>query len=180
VLPDPTDPVALDAAIERLKQWQVPTARCQAKKTGRSGMRSRSTRRRPVSLSTGRPSEHVCATGHEVYSVTDLSTVWVYAEIFQSDIGRVKVGDPASVTVDSYPDLTFPARVNYIWPEVDKVTRRARVRLEIPNSESKFLLGMFVNVELGLPLGDRLVIPASDCFSPARVRSHSWIAAAAI
>ncbi len=54
--------------------------------------------------------------------------------------------------------------MNYIWPEVDKVTRRARVRLEIPNSESKFLLGMFVNVELGLPLGDRLVIPASGLF----------------
>ena len=102
--------------------------------------------------------------GTKLYSVADLSTVWVYAEIFQSDIGRVKVGDPASVTVDSYPDQTFPARVNFIWPEVDQATRRARVRLEIPNPELKLLLGMFVNVRLDLPLGDQLAIPASGVF----------------
>ena len=102
--------------------------------------------------------------GTKLYSVADLSTVWVYAEIFQSDIGRVKVGDPASITVDSYPGKTFPARVSFIWPEVDRATRRARVRLEIPNPEMKLLLGMFVNVRLGLPLGDQLAIPASGVF----------------
>ena len=50
--------------------------------------------------------------------------------------------------------------------------------LEIPNPELKLLLGMFVNVRLGLPLGDQLAISATECFSPARVRSHSWTAAA--
>src|SRR6202048_1357538 len=98
------------------------------------------------------------------YAVADLSAVWVYAEIFQSDIGRVKVGDPASITVDSYPGKTFPARVSFIWPEVDQTTRRARVRLEIPNPELKLLLGMYVNVRLSVPLGDQLVIPASGVF----------------
>ena len=102
--------------------------------------------------------------GMKLYSVADLSTVWVYAEIFQSDIGRVKVGDPASITVNSYPGKTFPARVSFIWPEVDQATRRARVRLEIPNPELKLLLGMFVNVQLSLPLGDQLAIPASGVF----------------
>jgi hypothetical protein len=99
-----------------------------------------------------------------LYSVADLSTVWVYAEIFQSDIGRVKVGDPAAITVDSYSDQTLPARVSFIWPEVDQATRRARVRLEIQNPDLKLLLGMFVNVRLGLPLGDQLAIPASGVF----------------
>src|ERR1700738_580814 len=98
------------------------------------------------------------------YAVADLSTVWVYAEIFQSDIGRVKVGDPASITVDSHPDQAFPARVSSIWPQVERATRGARVRLEIPNPEMKLLLGMFVNVQLGLPLGDQLAIPASGVF----------------
>jgi Cu(I)/Ag(I) efflux system membrane fusion protein/cobalt-zinc-cadmium efflux system membrane fusion protein len=96
--------------------------------------------------------------------VADLSTVWVYAHIFQNEIGRVKAGDPATVAVDAYPGQTFPARVSFIWPEVDQMTRRARVRLEIPNPEMKLLLGMYVNVELGLPLGDRLAIPASGVF----------------
>ena len=118
--------------------------------------------------------------GTKLYSVADLSTVWVYAEIFQSDIGRVKVGIRRRSLCDSYPDQTFPARVSFIWPEVDQATRRARVRLEIPNPEMKLLLGMFVNVRLGLPLGDQLAIPAPECFSPARVRSRLWTMAAVI
>jgi multidrug efflux pump subunit AcrA (membrane-fusion protein) len=90
--------------------------------------------------------------GTKLYSVADLSAVWVYARLFQSDIGRVKLGDPASVTVDSYPGQTFPARVSFIWPEVDQATRTARVRLEIPNPEMRLSLGMFVNVLLDSPM----------------------------
>ena len=86
------------------------------------------------------------------------------AQLFQSDIGRVKVGDLATVTVDSYPGQTFPARVSFIWPAVDQTTRTTRVRLEIPNPEIKLSLGMFVNVLLGSPLGRQLVIPASGVF----------------
>jgi hypothetical protein len=102
--------------------------------------------------------------GTKLYSVADLSAVWVYARLFQSDIGRVKLGDPASVTVDSYPGQTFPARVSFIWPEVDQATRTARVRLEIPNPEMRLSLGMFVNVLLDSPMGRQLVIPASGVY----------------
>jgi RND family efflux transporter MFP subunit len=76
----------------------------------------------------------------------------------------VKVGDPASITVDAYPGETFPARVGFIWPEVDRTTRRARVRLEIPNPKLKLLLGMYVDVRISVPLGDRLAIPADSVF----------------
>ena len=100
----------------------------------------------------------------KLYAVADLSTVWVYAEVFQNDIGKVKVGDPASITVDAYPGETFPARVSFIWPEMDRTTRRARVRLEIPNPGSKLLLGMYVDVKISVPLGDQLAIPAAGVF----------------
>jgi Barrel-sandwich domain of CusB or HlyD membrane-fusion/Carboxypeptidase Taq (M32) metallopeptidase len=100
----------------------------------------------------------------KLYAVADLSTVWVYAEMFQNDLGRVKVGNPASITVDAYPGETFPARVSFIWPEVDRETRRARVRLEIPNPQMKLLLGMYVDVKISVPLGDQLAIPASGVF----------------
>jgi hypothetical protein len=102
--------------------------------------------------------------GTKLYEVADLSTVWVYAEVFQNDIGRVKVGDSASITVDAYPDEAFPARVSFIWPEVDRATRRARVRLEIPNPQLKLLLGMYVDVKIGVPLGDQLAIPTAGVF----------------
>ena len=88
------------------------------------------------------------------------------AEIFQSDIDRVKVGNPASVTVNAYPDQTFPARLSFIWPEVDQATRRARVRLEIPNPELKLLVGMFVNVMLDLPLGDQRFFDLAHAGAP--------------
>ena len=54
--------------------------------------------------------------------------------------------------------------MSFVRSEVDQATRRARVRLEIPNPELKLLLGMFVNVQLSLPLGDQLAIPASGVF----------------
>ncbi len=156
----------LNAATQRLKQWQIPDREIAAlEKTGR--VRPEIEIDSPVSgFITDKkafPNMYV-NPGMKLYSVADLSTVWVYAQVFQNDIGWMKVGDLATVTVDAYPGQTFPARVSFIWPEVDMAMRRARVRLEIPNPELKLSLGMFVNVELGLPLGERLVIPASGVF----------------
>jgi Cu(I)/Ag(I) efflux system membrane fusion protein/cobalt-zinc-cadmium efflux system membrane fusion protein len=99
-----------------------------------------------------------------LYSVADLSTVWAYAEVFQNDIGRIKVGDPTALTVDAYPGRTFAGRVNYIWPQVDMTTRTVRVRLIFANSGMKLTPGMFVNVTLQAPMGRQLVIPASGLF----------------
>jgi RND family efflux transporter MFP subunit len=159
-------PSLLNASAERLKVLQIPDEEiARLKKSGK--IRRELEIDSPVSgVITDRrvfPNTYV-QPGMKLYSVADLSTVWIYAEIFQSDIGRVKAGDPASVTVNAYPGETFPARVSFIWPEVDMAMRRARVRLEIANPELKLSLGMFVNVELGLPLGDQLAIPASGVF----------------
>ena len=156
----------LSAATERLKRWQIPEREIARLK--KSGKVSREIEiNSPVSgVIIDRkafPNMYV-EPGTKLYAVADLSTVWVYAEVFQNDIGRVKVGDPAAITVDAYPGETFPARVSFIWPEVDRATRRARVRLEIPNPELKLLLGMYVNVQISVPLGDQLVIPAAGVF----------------
>ncbi len=102
--------------------------------------------------------------GTKLYSVADLSAVWVYAQVFEADLGRIKVGDQASITVASFPGQTFQGRVSFIWPEVDQTTRTAKVRLEIPNPELKLSLGMFVNVRIDLSMGRQLAIPASGVF----------------
>jgi multidrug efflux pump subunit AcrA (membrane-fusion protein) len=156
----------LSAAAERLKRWQIPEREiARLKKTG--------TVSREVEIDSpvsgvvierkAFPNMYV-EPGTKLYAVADLSTVWVYAEVFQNDIGRVKVGDPASITVDAYPGETFPARVSFIWPQVDRETRRARVRLEIPNPQSKLLLGMYVDARISVSLGDQLAIPAAGVF----------------
>ncbi|HYA79367.1 MAG TPA: efflux RND transporter periplasmic adaptor subunit [Methylocystis sp.] len=156
----------LEAATARLQRWQIPQREIARLKS--SGKVSREIEiDSPVSgviISRKAFPNTFVEPGAKLYEVADLSTVWVYAEVFQSDIGRIKVGDPASITVDAYPGETFPARVSFIWPRVDPMTRRARVRLEIPNPHTKLLLGMFVDVRITAPLGEQLAIPASGVF----------------
>ena len=96
-----------------------------------------------------------------LYTVADLSLIWILAQVFQNDLSRVRVGAPASLTVDSYPGRVFHGRVDFIYPDVDMTTRTARVRMTFANSRLTLTPGMFVNVNLQVPLGEQLVIPAS-------------------
>src|SRR5258706_10543167 len=153
----------LDAAEERLKQWGVPQkeiARLESTGQVQSELEVES----PVSgYITERNALPNLAVQPEtrLYSVADLSTVWVLAEVFQNDLGRIKVGDRASLTVDSYLGRTFEGRVSFIYPQVDMTTRTARARLVFSNPGLKLAPGMFVNVMLKIAMGKQLVIPAT-------------------
>ena len=153
----------LEAATERLKQWGVPqreiarlesTGAIQQELQVDSPVSGYITERNALSNLTVQPETRL-------YSVADLSTVWVLAEVFQNDLGRIKVGDRASLTVDSYPGRTFEGRVNFIYPQVDMVTRTARARLVFSNPGLKLTPGMFVNITLKVAMGKQLVIPAT-------------------
>src|SRR2546429_4496673 len=153
----------LDAAAGRLKRWGVPTReRARLESTGQvqqerqadSTVAGYITERNALPNLTVQPETRL-------YSVADLSTVWVFAEVFQNDLGRIKVGDQASLTVDTYPGRKFEGRVNFIYPQVDMTTRTARVRLIFPNPGLKLTPGMFVNTVLQVRAGTQLAIPAS-------------------
>ena len=96
-----------------------------------------------------------------LYSIADLSTIWVNAQVFQQDAGKLKPGDPADITVDAYPTRIFHARIEQVLPQVDPATRTLRVRLTMPNPTLALKPGMFVNVRLRAPLGPQLFVPAS-------------------
>ena len=156
----------LSSATERLKQWMIPDREIEDLEQTGKVKRELEIDSPASGLITGRnalPNMYV-QPGTKLYSIADLSTLWVYAQVFQNDLGRIKAGDSAEVTVDSYPGRTFPGRVSFIWPQLDQTTRTAKVRLEIPNSDLKLSLGMFVNVKLGVALGRQLAIPASAVF----------------
>ena len=156
----------LSSATERLKQWGIPDREIEdLEQTGKvkRELEIDSPASGFITERNALPNMYV-QPGTKMYSVADLSAVWVYAQVFQNDIGRVKVGDPAEITVDSYPGRTFPGRVSFIWPQLDQTTRTAKVRLEIPNPEMKLSLGMFVNARLDLPMGRQLVIPATGVY----------------
>ncbi len=99
-----------------------------------------------------------------LYTVADLSDVWVLAQVFQSDAGKIRPGDLAEVTLDAYPGQVFNGRVEYILPQLDMSTRTLPVRLVFPNPGLKLRPGMYTNVRVKLPMGRQLVVPASAAF----------------
>jgi Cu(I)/Ag(I) efflux system membrane fusion protein/cobalt-zinc-cadmium efflux system membrane fusion protein len=156
----------VNAAGERLKQWGIPAREiAQLESTGkvRREMEIDSPVSGVVTERNALPNMYV-QPETRLYTVTDLSTIWVNAEVPQNDVGRVKVGNPATVTVDAYPGRTFSGRVNSILPQVDMTTRTVPVRLVFSNPGLALKPGMFVNVSLDLPLGRQLVIPTTGVF----------------
>jgi cobalt-zinc-cadmium efflux system membrane fusion protein len=83
-----------------------------------------------------------------LFSVADLSVVWVQAEVYEKDLGRIRSGQTANITVDTYPDKPFPAKVTYISDVLDPQTRTAKVRCEVGNPDTRLKLDMFANVAL--------------------------------
>jgi len=100
----------------------------------------------------------------KLYTIADLSEIWVFAQIFQNDAGKIKPGDPAEVTLDAYPGQVFRGKVDYLLPQLDMATRTLPVRLVFANPGLKLRPGMYVNVSMKLPLGQRLIVPDSAVF----------------
>jgi RND family efflux transporter MFP subunit len=154
------------AAEQRLQQWDIPESEiAKLKETGKaisdltinSPVSGYITERNALPNMYAEPSTRL-------YTVADLSRVWVNAQVFQNDIGRVKPGDNAAITVDAYPNRTFSGRIEDILPQVDMTTRTVNVRLAVTNPGLKLKPGMFVNVNLQSTLGRQLVVPASAVF----------------
>ena len=154
------------AAKERLLQWEVSPA--EIEKLDQAGKAITDlTVNSPVSgyitQKNALPNMYV-QPETMLYTVADLSHVWVLAQVFQSDAGKIKPGDPAEVTVDAYPGRVFNGRVDYILPQLDMNTRTLPVRLVFANPGMKLRPGMYVNVRAKLPMGRQLVVPASAAF----------------
>jgi RND family efflux transporter MFP subunit len=84
----------------------------------------------------------------KLFTVVDLSTVWVVADLYEKDFSRVRVGSPARVTTAAYPDVALEGRVSYIDPQLSAETRTAKVRVEVPNPRSALRLGMYADVQV--------------------------------
>jgi RND family efflux transporter MFP subunit len=151
------------AASDRMRQFGVPTSEiAKLEQTGKvehdieidSPVTGYITERNAL------PNQYVQADT-KLYTIADLSTAWVYANVAQTDVGKLKPGDRATVTVDAYPGRQFVGRIDQILPQVDPMTRTVRVRLVFSNPGVVLKPGMYVNVIIDVPLGRQLVIPNS-------------------
>lgn len=95
----------------------------------------------------------------EILQVTDLSTVWVVAQVYEQDLGRLRIGSGASVTSDAFPNRLFRGHIAYIDPQLDQATRTAKVRVEISNPNRELKIGMYVRVALGASGGAERTVP---------------------
>lgn len=97
--------------------------------------------------------------GEELYTIADLSRLWILADIYEYELSFVKVGQLAAVTLSYEPGIALTGRVGFIYPTLDPKTRTARVRFELDNPDEKLKPDMYANVELRVDLGTRLAIP---------------------
>jgi Cu(I)/Ag(I) efflux system membrane fusion protein/cobalt-zinc-cadmium efflux system membrane fusion protein len=153
----------VQAASDRLQQFGVPHSAVASLEQGGKVQRDIEIESPVSGYITERnalPNQYVQADT-KLYTIADLSIVWVYANVSQTDVGRLKPGNPATVTVDAYPGRNFAGRIDQILPQVDPMTRTVRVRLVFSNPGVVLKPGMYVNVDIGVPLGRQLVIPSS-------------------
>jgi cobalt-zinc-cadmium efflux system membrane fusion protein len=98
----------------------------------------------------------------EIFVVADLSRVWVQAEVYEKDLGRIRVGQESVITVDTYPEESFRGRVAYISDVLDPQMRTARVRCEVENLDLRLKTDMFANIELPTKFSKQAIaVPSS-------------------
>jgi len=84
----------------------------------------------------------------KLFTVVDLSTVWIVADLYEKDFARVRVGDHATVVTPAYPDRQIQGRVSYIDPQVSPESRTTKVRVEVSNPHYDLRLGMLAEAQI--------------------------------
>ena len=108
-----------------------------------------------------------------LFTIADLSTVWVVCDVYEDMLSRVHVGDAAEITLNAYPDQKFPGKVVNISEVLDPTTRSAKVRIELANPEGLMRAGMFVTATFkGRQLIERVVIPTS---AVVHLHDKDWV-----
>ena len=96
----------------------------------------------------------------ELYTVSDLSTIWAVADVYEYEVPFVRVGQDVELELSYYAGRKWHGPISYIYPNVDPQTRTAKVRVELPNPDFELKPQMFANVQLAINYGTKLVVPS--------------------
>ena len=96
-----------------------------------------------------------------LFDIADLSTVWILADIYESDLANVSVGMTAQTALPYQAGRSWTGAVTYVNPILDPATRTIKVRVEVPNQDTALKPDMFVDVQLQRDLGSQLFVPES-------------------
>jgi Cu(I)/Ag(I) efflux system membrane fusion protein len=141
-----SQPEIYDAAKEKLHQWKLSdTQIAKIEKTAKiqENFEITSTGTGIVTARRVNTGDYI-SQGTVLYDLSDLSTVWVQFDAFESDLTVLTVGNTISFTVQALPNSSFSGKISFIDPSIDPVNRVAKVRVEIQNSDGKLKPEMFV------------------------------------
>lgn len=98
--------------------------------------------------------------GYTLYTIADLSKVWVYGDIYEYELPWIKVGQKAEMELAAYPGEVFSGRVSFIYPFLDEKTRTNRVRVVFDNADGKLKPGMYAEIRFkSVVSADTLAVP---------------------
>jgi membrane fusion protein, heavy metal efflux system len=108
-----------------------------------------------------------------LFTIADLTQVWVLCDVYENDLGEVHLGDTAEIRLNAYPDKTLHGRVADISRVLDPNTRSAKVRIVLANSDGSLRPGMFAAVTFrSRHMQSRIVVPASAVI---RLQDKDWV-----
>jgi RND family efflux transporter MFP subunit len=139
-----------DSALARLRNWDVTDEDIARVAAGVEARRALTFRAPASGIVIERKATQGMRfmPGEMLYQIADLSSVWVIADVFEQDIGRVRIGQAARVYFEAYPGERFNGRVTYIYPTLKTEMRAAQVRIELANPGGRLKPGMYAKVEM--------------------------------
>lgn len=96
----------------------------------------------------------------DLYEIADLSTIWVYVDIFEYEAPYVHVGQTTQMQLSYFPGKSYRGKVTYIYPTLDPKTRTIKVRMEFPNPGYELKPDMYADVQLNVDYGTRTLVPS--------------------
>ena len=146
-----------ESALNRLRNWDISEQQIQHLKTTREIKRT-------LTLTVPAPGFVVdkkmvfpgmaFKPGQEIYAMADLlGSVWVIADVFEQDMDLLKIGQPAKVVFNARPGKEFKAKIDYIYPILNAMTRTTQVRLDVANPEAVIFGAMYGDVQFAVGKG---------------------------
>lgn len=152
----------LEAARQRLRLWEVSDADIAALEKRGEPLRSVPIYAPTSGYVTARTAFHGMKVmpADTLFDIVDLSAVWVLADVYESELPRVSVGQPARMTLSYRPGREWRGKVTYVYPSLEEKTRTAKVRLEFANPREELKPEMYADVVLESAPRSALKVPA--------------------
>ena len=157
-----SDKALTEAALQRLRNWGISDA--QLNQLAQNGERRTLAITAPESGTViEKPSVAGMRfmPGEVLFKIANLNRVWLNADVFEQDLGKIQLGTAARINIATYPDKNFSGKVDFIYPMLNPETRTGKIRIELSNPNGLLKPAMFANVEL-IPSTQTAVMAVPD------------------